>query len=171
MSYTGIEEAFVDFGNSLGDSLRDEQKRRLLDNSVDYKKSILLTLRKVYPTLTAAETAGFTTEMLEHAIKVLRKNGYFVDMESQDIIEFSKMDEAFIENLKDGLDDCQITRESLHRKRAILLSLRLSFPCTSDIYKLGFTNDMIKNAVNQLRACNYSVNLANGTITAQKANS
>ncbi len=77
----GIEKAFSEFGNDFGDALREEWKRRLLDDKVEYKRSILLSLRRQYSQISQAQEAGFTAKMLKNAVEVLRKNGYFVDME------------------------------------------------------------------------------------------
>ncbi len=81
MGNTGIIEAFSEFGNDFGDALREEWKQRLLDDKIEYKRSILLSLRHQYPNISDAQKAGFTAEMLKHAVKVLRDNGYCVDME------------------------------------------------------------------------------------------
>lgn len=81
MSNTGITEAFSEFGNAFGDALREEWRRRLLDDKVDYKRSILLSLRRQYSNISDVLKAGFTVEMLQHAVKILRDNGFQVDME------------------------------------------------------------------------------------------
>lgn len=82
MSNTGITEFFSDMGNSIGDAMRQEWKRRLLDDKVDYKRSILLSLKRQYLDIQNAVKDGFTIEMLQHAVNVLRKNGYVVDMQN-----------------------------------------------------------------------------------------
>jgi hypothetical protein len=52
----------------------------LSDNKVDYKKSILLTLVKIYPSLTHAIKAGYPEFAIKNAVSVLRANGYTVNL-------------------------------------------------------------------------------------------
>lgn len=81
MENLGITQAFAEFGSDIGGALREEFKKRLLDDKVDYKRSILLSLRRKYPLISDAEAAGFTFEMMSNAANVLRKNGYVVDLD------------------------------------------------------------------------------------------
>ena len=87
MSNTGIPEYFGDLGQFLTVSLKNQWQSRLLNNKVDYKKSILLSLRKLYPNIKDAENAGFSHSMLKHAVNILRQYGYYVDLKNSLIVK------------------------------------------------------------------------------------
>ena len=80
IEYQEVSECLKAIGEGIAPSMREEYKKRLLNNEVQYKRSILLTLRKVYPDIKDAEKAGFTFEMMRHAVIILRNAGYEVDL-------------------------------------------------------------------------------------------
>ena len=75
-----IKEALTDFSAGFTESMKERFLRNLTDDRVDYKRSTLLTLVKIYKTPAEAAKAGYSLEKIKHAVQVLRDAGYSVDL-------------------------------------------------------------------------------------------
>ena len=82
-SKIGITDVFSGMDLKLVDELGEEWKRHLLDDKPDYKDQILLSLMSDYKSIDNMIKAGYTKEMLENAVSVLKKDGYFVDLKNE----------------------------------------------------------------------------------------
>lgn len=78
----GMTEMFRGMDLKICDELGEEWKRHLLDDKLDYKAEILLSLKSDYKSMDNMIRAGYTKEMLENAVSVLEENGYNVDLEN-----------------------------------------------------------------------------------------
>jgi hypothetical protein len=80
-----IPDFFKDFSSAIGKSLLEEHNKRLNDDEIAYKRGILLHLSMHYKTPEDAVKAGYDLKGIKNAIKVLRENGYEVDLENHRI--------------------------------------------------------------------------------------
>lgn len=81
-----LKNAFANMGKDFGPSLRAHHVKCLYSDSIEYKRSILLTLCRQYKTPEDAVRAGYPLDAIKNAINVLRKHGYVVDL-SKPLIE------------------------------------------------------------------------------------
>ena len=78
----GMTELFKGMDASLLDDLKAEWEKILKNDEPYLKKEVLLSLKKDYKTIDEMVKAGYSKEMLDNAIIVLKNDGYEVDLEN-----------------------------------------------------------------------------------------
>ncbi len=76
----GMTELFKGMDASLLDELKEKWKTILENDKPHLKKEILLSLKKDYKTIDEMVKAGYSKEMIDNAIVVLKKAGYEVEL-------------------------------------------------------------------------------------------
>ena len=78
----GMTELFKGMDASLLDDLKAEWEKILKNDEPHLKKEVLLSLKKDYKTIDEMVKTGYSKEMLDNAIIVLKNDGYEVDLEN-----------------------------------------------------------------------------------------
>ena len=78
----GMTEIFNGMDASVLDDLKAEWEKILKNDEPHLKKEVLLSLKKDYKTIDEMVKTGYSKEMLDNAIIVLKNDGYEVDLEN-----------------------------------------------------------------------------------------
>ena len=78
----GMTELFKGMDASLLDDLKAEWEKILKNDEPHLKKEVLLSLKKDYKTIDEMVKTGYSKEVLDNAIIVLKNDGYEVDLEN-----------------------------------------------------------------------------------------